>query len=106
MVKTSYKNALKLVEEGKLTQKELDRNVELGIVSSPRNGSGISVNPLIVEYNGGNISVIPTLYFKGGSKVVPATDEMNSLRDEVHKVINKYTSKSEKETFFDDNAEA
>jgi hypothetical protein len=90
--KASYKAVTLLVESGKMTQEELDRNVELGIVTQPRNGGGISVNPLEVSHNGKTLQVIPTLYFKGGSKIVPNTDEMNELRREVHKVISKYTS--------------
>ena len=90
--KTSYKTASLLVENGKMSQDELDRNVQLGIISQPRNGGGISVNPLEVSHNGKTLQVIPTLYFKGGSKIVPNTDEMNELRREVHKVISKYTS--------------
>ena len=91
-VKTSYKTAWQLVENGKMSQDELDRNVQLGIISQPRNGGGISVNPLEVSHNGKTLQVIPTLYFKGGSKIVPNSDEMNELRKEVHKVISKYTS--------------
>jgi len=90
--KTSYKTASLLVENGKMSQDELDRNVQLGIISQPRNGGGISVNPLEVSHNGKTLQVIPTLYFKGGSKIVPNSDEMNELRKEVHKVISKYTS--------------
>jgi|TARA_R110000824_G_scaffold395808_1_gene596775 hypothetical protein len=94
-VKTSYKSALLKVESGAITQKELDHFVEVGMVSQPRNGGGISVNPLLVEFKGKTHQVIPTLYFKGGSKIIPNTTEMNNLRTEVHRVIAKYTSMSE-----------
>ena len=87
-VKTSYKSALLKVESGAITQKELDHFVEVGMVSQPRNGGGISVNPLLVEFKGKTHQVIPTLYF-------PNTTEMNNLRTEVHRVIAKYTSMSE-----------
>jgi len=63
-----------------------------GIITQPRNGGGISVNPLEVSHNGKTLQVIPTLYFKGGSKIVPNTEEMTELRKEVHQVISKYTS--------------
>jgi len=93
MVKSSYKSAIEKVEAGVITQQELDKMVEVGLVSTPRNGGGVSVNPMNVPYKGKTYQVIPTLYFKGGSKIVPNSKDMISLRTEVHKVINKYTSK-------------
>ena len=40
MVKSSYKSAIEKVEAGVITQQELDKMVEVGLVSTPRNGGG------------------------------------------------------------------
>tara|TARA_B100000315_G_scaffold48374_1_gene43147 strand:+ start:236 stop:520 length:285 start_codon:yes stop_codon:yes gene_type:complete len=91
MVKASYKSASKKVEEGLITQTELDNMVAIGLVSSPRSNTPRRV--LKVNHNGSSIDIIPTLYFKGAKKgglTTPST-EMTELRKEVHEVIIKYT---------------
>jgi len=94
-VKASYKSALAQVEAGVITTDMLDKMIEGGLVSMPRNGGGVSVNPMIVkDKKGKEHQVIPTLYFKNGSSIVPNTKEMSSLRNEVHNIIKKYTTTS------------
>jgi len=85
--KTSYKEGLRMVESGILSQEQLDNMISSGIVASASSSRGVGRNVMIGS--DGKTQIEPTLYFKGGNGLV-YTKEMNELRDKFNTIKDKY----------------
>tara|TARA_A100001011_G_scaffold297905_1_gene310721 strand:- start:1354 stop:1665 length:312 start_codon:yes stop_codon:yes gene_type:complete len=89
--KTPYKDALKMVESGILTKKNLEEGIAQGIIasSSPTRGNG----RFVLVGSDSKTQIEPTLYFKGGNGL-PYTKEMNELRQKFNELKKSYCTPS------------
>jgi len=85
--KTSYKEGLRMVESGILSQEQLESMIFEGIVASASSSRGIGRNVMIGS--DGKTQIEPTLYFKGGNGLT-YTKEMNELREKFNTIKDKY----------------
>ena len=89
--KTPYKYAKSLVDEGIMTEDQLDEQIAKGIVANPNGGNnGDGSKAMLGSDN--QTHIFPTLYFKGVGKLA-YTDKMKELRKKFNDLKSEYTSK-------------
>ena len=89
--KIPYKNALLSVEQGIISQEQLDEMIVSGIVASSSPSRGIG--RLVLVGGDGKTRIEPTLYFKGSTGQT-YTKEMNELRSKFNELKVKYCSRT------------
>ena len=90
-VKTPYKQALTMLENGFLSQDQLDDMIAKGLVASSSSSRG--VGRLVLLGKDGKTQIEPTLYFKGGDGQTQ-TKEMIELREKFNKLKNEYCTRT------------
>jgi len=85
--KVSFADAMKLVNDGLMTQEAFDNGITNGTIAS--NNRQSSLPSFVEKTKDGDITLSPRLYITGGSKLGNDTPFITRVRSEVYKVVSK-----------------